>query len=1302
MNDPKLRASLVSLVVGAPTIVLLVCSRCKTIVEQQPEECAGKHLGDEMSSEGREIIRRFRSSGKRTHHQYTALLRVVLFTLAVLIAASEPLQAQTFAPIPALHFVKPFAGANPLPQMPTVISVGAAFDFRVTSATTTAGGAWLSVTGCGSYCNTPQVLTVSVNAEATLAAGSYTGQIVLTEYYGRTSITVPVTLTVAAPGTTFFDNLAGQMSFSLAAGGSTPPAQTIQVRNGGSGTLNWTLAMTTADGGNWLSASAASGTAPAYVTVTLQKQNLPGAGQVAGTYIGQLAFTSASGKITVPVRVSVGSDSFRQVNPINFTKRFAGANPLPQILTIASVAVNFDFRVTSSTATGGDWLAVTGCGAYCNTPQAITATVNAASALPAGIYTGQIVITEYYGSRSLTIPVTLTVTQAGSTFFDDVPGDVSFSFNVPAPNTPVSPPPDQSIGIANGGSGSLNWTVTASTSDGGNWLTASPSSGTAPSRVSVGLVVANLPSGGLVAGTYVGQLIFDAPGSRVTVPVSVVVGPSAFRQVNAISFVKPFGGANPLPQTLPIATASTAVTFRVTSMTANGGEWLSVSGCGAYCDTPQVITATVNAETTLPAGTYTAQIVVTEYYGSMSMTIPVTLTVAGGGTSLFDNLPGQLSFTHKTGPGNPESQSLQIRNAGSGGLSWTASVSTSDGGNWLNISALSGSAPSSVTVGITASALPGGGLVAGNFNGEVVFRSSDGSSVTVPVSVTVAASVFSQLSGLTFTKAYGGTNPLSQTLNVTSTGTNMTFRVAKATGNGGDWLTVTGCGAYCGTPKTITVAVNPSQTLAAGTYTGQVVMSEYYSSMSMTVPVTLVVGTTPATPAATTASPSTGSGTTQTFTATYSDGNGAADISVVYFLVNSTLDGSNACFIEYNRAANSFRLMNDAGTTWSTSVSAGSGSTSNSQCTLNGSGAAGTASGNSLSMMISLAFQESFSGAKNLYGLAIDSGNISSGWKALGSWTIPSSATPPTPGLVSLSPVSGGGTSGTFTAVFRHGGGQPQHYLGYLLFLPTPNIVWFTAQGSCLIEYNRISNGMRLITDSGTAWLGPPQGVPVAPTTPPLSNNACTVNVAGANASFSGTEMTVTVPVVFKSAGLTGVLGTFTQELDVNGQWTDMRQFGNWVLPGAPIKSGPAVVGLTPTQTAGNSATFTATGSHTAGVAQIGLFHLLIADRVVGGAACQIVYFAFDDTVALINDAGTDFAGAGRVPRGSANTLANSRCSVNVAAMTRSVAGNNVSVSYPLTFNTSTFGGAKNVYLNTFDLSGNLSHWVQGGSITIQ
>jgi hypothetical protein len=32
---------------------------------------------------------------------------------------------------------------------------------------------------------------------------------------------------------------------------------------------------------------------------------------------------------------------------------------------------------------------------------------------------------------------------------------------------------------------------------------------------------------------------------------------------------------------------------------------------------------------------------------------------------------------------------------------------------------------------------------------------------------------------------------------------------------------------------------------------------------------------------------------------------------------------------------------------------------------------------------------------------------------------------------VSLAPVTGSGMSQTFTAVFRHPGGQSQHYLGY-------------------------------------------------------------------------------------------------------------------------------------------------------------------------------------------------------------------------------------------------------------------------------
>ena len=69
----------------------------------------------------------------------------------------------------------------------------------------------------------PNMVTATVNASPTLAVGTYTGQIVVTAQFGNLSITVPVTLTVAAAGTPFFDNVPGQMSFSLGTGGLTPP-----------------------------------------------------------------------------------------------------------------------------------------------------------------------------------------------------------------------------------------------------------------------------------------------------------------------------------------------------------------------------------------------------------------------------------------------------------------------------------------------------------------------------------------------------------------------------------------------------------------------------------------------------------------------------------------------------------------------------------------------------------------------------------------------------------------------------------------------------------------------------------------------------------------------------------------------------------------------------------------------------------------------------------------------------------------------------------------------------------------------
>jgi len=78
-----------------------------------------------------------------------------------------------------------------------------------------------------------------------------------------------------------------------------------------------------------------------------------------------------------------------------------------------------------------------------------------------------------------------------------------------------------------------------------------------------------------------------------------------------------------------LAGTGTALTFVLSTSTANGGAWLSV-GPGGYLTTPANATASIVASPTLAPGNYTAQIVLIPYtYAGVAMTIPVYLNVTG-------------------------------------------------------------------------------------------------------------------------------------------------------------------------------------------------------------------------------------------------------------------------------------------------------------------------------------------------------------------------------------------------------------------------------------------------------------------------------------------------------------------------------------------------------------------------------------------------------------------------------------------------------------------------------------------------
>ena len=294
------------------------------------------------------------------------------------------------------------------------------------------------------------------------------------------------------------------------------------------------------------------------------------------------------------------------------------------------------------------------------------------------------------------------------------------------------------------------------------------------------------------------------------------------------------------------------------------------------------------------------------------------------------------------------------------------------------------------------------------------------------------------------------------------------------------------------------------------------------------------------------------------------------------------------------------------------------------------------------------------------------------------------------PSVVSLTPLNGSGPSATFTSVYRHAGGVNQSYLGYLLILPTPNIVQYTATGSCLIEYNRISNGMRLIDNAGTGWLGPLEGVKVGPGGTTLTNAYCSVNTAAVTVAFNTTDMTITVPVTF-FGNFTGPLGTFLQQADVKDNWTGMTQFGNWTAYGllAP-KPGPYVGQITIppyTKTPVNVDVFT---GHTSGLAQIFTSNVLVAEKIVGGSVrCHIIYFQATHDIKLVNAAGDGFV--------TGSPQQNGQCAIGNFndLLYAAGSGNEVHLHIPMQWNAAVPIPQKlNVWVNTFDNSGKLTHWI--------
>ena len=136
-------------------------------------------------------------------------------------------------------------------------------------------------------------------------------------------------------------------------------------------------------------------------------------------------------------------------------------------------------------------------------------------------------------------------------------------------------------------------------------------------------------------------------------------------------------------------------------------------------------------------------------------------------------------------------------------------------------------------------------------------------------------------------------------------------------------------------------------------------------------------------------SPFAGSGN-QVFTMTFSDAAGWHYLAHTYLLMNVQQSVANSCYVDYNVAANTYSLMNDAGTAWMGPItSLSNAALSNSQCTLSGNASSAAGQGNNITVNVGLTFQASFAegtAEKRVFLMAADPAGLTSNWMVFGVW----------------------------------------------------------------------------------------------------------------------------------------------------------------------------------------------------------------------------------------------------------------------------------------------------------------------------
>ena len=289
-------------------------------------------------------------------------------------------------------------------------------------------------------------------------------------------------------------------------------------------------------------------------------------------------------------------------------------------------------------------------------------------------------------------------------------------------------------------------------------------------------------------------------------------------------------------------------------------------------------------------------------------------------------------------------------------------------------------------------------------------------------------------------------------------------------------------------------------------------------------------------------SPQSGAGQSQIMTFTFTDPRGWQDLDVENILINNFLDGRNACYLAYSRSAGVLYLVPDAGGGLLPAITlGGSGSTSNSQCSVASTGSSANGGGNTLTLTLNLTFSGSFGGNKVIYMAARDVSANNSGWQPLGVWQVPGSAPTTTTAVVGMTPAWGSGSIGPTTYTFNFSDTKGLQDLGVENVLVNSAL---DGRHGCYLAYARSINVLYLVNDNGDALL-PGQSLNTSGT---LSNSQCTVSWGSSAVAASGNNLSLSLNIAFNS-GFGPNLIFYLAARDVNeANNTGWQAMGTWTV----------------------------------------------------------------------------------------------------------------------------------------------------------